>query len=833
MKRYTDFLKEYKSVDIPLIQRDYVQGADVNHVKRDEFLNVLLDALSEPEQVCGLDFIYGTQDPEGNFLPLDGQQRLTTLFLLSWVIYYRAGRFELIPGLSLQYKTRRSSEKFCAKLRDHSWATTGSGKKALSDMLRDQSWFNDLWINDPSIQAMLQMLDKVDTLLKTRDVQMLADHLHEHCNISFNVLRLEDYGLTDQLYIKMNARGKRLTPFENWKAKFIRFLETGYEDRIYAHPYGIAREGKGYSYSEYFKFSIEHEWTDLFWEKVFAAQIETNEYPVIDHCFMNFFIYLSRMIFFTRCLSNVAVEGDSEDQADEQNKKTNELFRGDFKQLDEIYKDERNLEFLFQAIDVFYRINCNGGTKAYFERYFSTGRLANKITLWDVKHVDLFELCYQKDSTFTVDKQLFLYGVICYEIGHPSASEEHRFQFFRFLRNWLYSNKLSQRIIKDFKVSPNIRLKEFEDYARTIHVMTIDEDICSSIACAAGSEEPILTGCADELSGLLDDFRFVSSVDGLWVYENDPSFKGDLSPILPAFRLAVSPSCDMLERLEKFMDGSDLERIQCLVSYGYTGLFVKGCKCGKGRLFGKRENWIYIFRHVEKQPSLVKAFNGYLLGQPETVYTPDQLGYYMVHYPAFVEARLRWQGKDAAKHYFAVKNAFEVVAMNSYSKNPLKGYNTDPYACALVHELKGKSGIKLNSWEGQDSNRAILWLELPSDLFSDDNLSNGTISDGSLPDELLSVENLPNGTISYVKLLKEIVADGNLPDGTSGKSDGPIWIGMKCVRKGWELHGWTDKARDSRPILLDCDGSDRIQTGVKFIELLYAFEKRTVSIKDL
>jgi hypothetical protein len=74
------------SIEIPLIQRDYAQGRTDGHVTeiRERFLDVLYDAVASDAKV-GLDFVYG--DVEGGTLrPLDGQQRLTTLFLLHWYL---------------------------------------------------------------------------------------------------------------------------------------------------------------------------------------------------------------------------------------------------------------------------------------------------------------------------------------------------------------------------------------------------------------------------------------------------------------------------------------------------------------------------------------------------------------------------------------------------------------------------------------------------------------------------------------------------------------------------------------------------------------------------
>lgn len=65
---------------IPIIQRDYAQGRenpDVNRM-RTRFLSSLYDAITG--HPITLDFVYGDVDENGKLTPLDGQQRLTTLF---------------------------------------------------------------------------------------------------------------------------------------------------------------------------------------------------------------------------------------------------------------------------------------------------------------------------------------------------------------------------------------------------------------------------------------------------------------------------------------------------------------------------------------------------------------------------------------------------------------------------------------------------------------------------------------------------------------------------------------------------------------------------------
>lgn len=50
---------------------------------------------------------------QGEFRPLDGQQRLTTIFLIHWVLSQRAGKHDLDVDDYFSYQTRRSSELFC------------------------------------------------------------------------------------------------------------------------------------------------------------------------------------------------------------------------------------------------------------------------------------------------------------------------------------------------------------------------------------------------------------------------------------------------------------------------------------------------------------------------------------------------------------------------------------------------------------------------------------------------------------------------------------------------------------------------------------------------
>jgi len=81
---------------------------------------------------------------------------------------------------------------------------------------------------------------------------------HQQPSSRFQLLPLEHFGLTDDLYIKMNARGKPLTPFETFKARFEEFLKELF-------PTGTRKIGGGdLSVPDFFAMRMDTQWTISF-----------------------------------------------------------------------------------------------------------------------------------------------------------------------------------------------------------------------------------------------------------------------------------------------------------------------------------------------------------------------------------------------------------------------------------------------------------------------------------------------------------------------------------------------------------------------------------------
>ena len=248
---------EIKSITIPIIQRAYTQGGrggdEVVRSKGQRFVTRLVAALrGEP---LLLDFIYGSLSG-GVMSPLDGQQRLTTLFLLHWYVARREGKLDAAVSGTLRkfaYETRVSARDFCAQLSmcdipSEAWRGT------LSATIRNQRWFMLSWLADPSVESMLGMLDMIDAAM-SGDTATYWDALTGdvgRCPVTFCFTSLEEMGLTDDLYIKMNARGLELTPFEKFKAAFNSKVDKCGWDA-------------GKAVTATFAHRIDTVWTDLFW----------------------------------------------------------------------------------------------------------------------------------------------------------------------------------------------------------------------------------------------------------------------------------------------------------------------------------------------------------------------------------------------------------------------------------------------------------------------------------------------------------------------------------------------------------------------------------------
>lgn len=287
----TSFFKLFAENDfrivIPMLQREYAQGRESAKEVRIEFLKALYTYLEEGTPERDLDFIYGNI-VDNDFIPLDGQQRLTTLFLLHWYLS------QITPDAGLRnkfdsklldetgqhsrftYKTRTSSSEFCDALIlqniDFSKLLINKNNKnkpSIKLTIENKNWFHLSWQHDPTIVSMLNMLDAIHEIFNNR-----ADFLPLLLNtdrpiITFLFMELDRYHLSDELYIKMNSRGKPLTDFENFKARYSEYIgeKLSSSERIVLRN-RILNDGTilPMTLDRYFAERIDNAWVNLIWE---------------------------------------------------------------------------------------------------------------------------------------------------------------------------------------------------------------------------------------------------------------------------------------------------------------------------------------------------------------------------------------------------------------------------------------------------------------------------------------------------------------------------------------------------------------------------------------
>ncbi|MBP0613674.1 DUF262 domain-containing protein [Chryseobacterium sp. cx-311] len=310
-------------IEIPPIQRDYAQGRETTKAKkvRTSFLNSIFTSLRTNKQLS-LDFVYGKiygirneEEHRRNkqaiqslinsvrdyaltidlnienievaekskeqseliyLIPLDGQQRLTTLFLIHWYIAKRIGGNRGIETLKkFRYKTRKSSTACLNLLTDHDTKLSFLKEEVQSNLRQgsfykeiiDLEFFSNSWLSDPTVQAMLNMLQAIHYRaqdLTKEELEGFWSSLTESDLLKFDFLDLQDLNLSDDLYVKMNARGKELSSFENFKAWLFGKIE---EDKWL--------DGKRWDDDYRSKFDIE--WNDVFWNAKGANTFHIDE----------------------------------------------------------------------------------------------------------------------------------------------------------------------------------------------------------------------------------------------------------------------------------------------------------------------------------------------------------------------------------------------------------------------------------------------------------------------------------------------------------------------------------------------------------------------------
>lgn len=800
---------QYKSTPtrIPTIQRDYVQGSDANAEKRDAFVRgILTSLLPVNKSLFPIDFIYGSKqqcaDGSEEFLPIDGQQRLTTLTLLGWLLSQRTLEDAHIVG-KISYKNRTTSDMFCQHLLEEKLPSERTADYvSVSHYIKTvPMWFAEQWLNDPTICAMLELLDYMDSLLDSPEFKPyicdMANRFFDkgNCPIEFEMLDMDEYQLTEDLYIKMNSRGKELTEFEIFKAEFGKFLKDKFGDVLY--QFGKI-ENKTVPISEYFEYAIEHQWTDLFWpyalENYQPGEDDRGAYPTIDEYFMRFLLHFTEMLFSE--MHDISGESKWMKQRWPERDRNKELpdplemFSGKNnrwlkRNIFRTYRYKDNVVELFRHLDMWAALQ-NSGEKIteFFNSLLYIGQVddgSGKINVFEVSHdpeynhPDLFRglLTRPANSGLQTWFRYLLHGIAKAKIRYEN-DKDSLIDFVRIY--WGLLQNINQRNNTKITVTFDIALDKAKDVRRIIdNLLGYNETV--------NPENPYL-----RLDKLIDSNIYLQQEKKKGKFYATPQFEdlkqlcnhewtrwsfenilGALSQALHQ-NLASGVIADKFKELYNMTD--NLQRSRELLRLGFDGMNTKS----ENYLFGGPECWPYMMS--TKDERFNKALTGYLLGNGNIINpTPNTFGYYALKYNEFLQT--------SAKYLFYWESDFRVWALSGSRR---LGYLSDPYSDVVLKLVNGDAISKLSiSSSSTDSYHGRLWF--------------GNVG--------LSMECCENGW--------EIKG----PDYESSQPDLSSLEPRYCYdSKSWNMIDQRNVFIFSGMILNDLPGKDRIETAVEFINSL-------------
>ena len=428
LKTFRQLLDEEKSIIIPKVQRDYAYGRQEEKVQDvlDGMLTSIIEAVRDNSNNI-LDFVYGgtyvhKSNKKAGLIPLDGQQRLTTLFLLHFYASMLGdeegkpiGQEDVEILTKFRYETRQSATEFCTNLIRSIRPNLIKGYKPKNNNIQalivDDALYLSTYDSDPTIISMLNVLDKIEK--KCAELGALSlnpclwKRLMERRNNEFYKLSLDNFGLTDDLFIKMNARGKKLTAFEIFKSDMIATIKK-VDEKL----------------KDDFSKDMDTKWIDIVWDYT-NKTINDKRQPLditndADMKYSMLFHNIFRVEYYRR---NLGAGG-----LDEQN-------------INSIFKDTKGVIGVMDIFDTLYSIHKNKGFDDLWYKYFyfseDTVGDDNLIRLfWKQKHSSVFELAMQGE--LSVPEVVYMYSMcLLYKNG---ADEDSMKRCLRIIRNLMTAN---------------------------------------------------------------------------------------------------------------------------------------------------------------------------------------------------------------------------------------------------------------------------------------------------------------------------------------------------------------------------------------------------------
>lgn len=693
-----ELLDKY-SVVIPQLQRDYAQGRDEAKELRERFLSQILRVLREKERL-NLDFVYGydkalSPNHHPIFYPLDGQQRLTTLWLLHWYLLPSESLAEEREWLlRFSYRTRSSSTRFCQLLVKRA-VVDGSRRDVAA--IKDQPWYRQSYNADATIAAMLGTLRTIEKLVAPEERVALWERLCHQRALTFDVIDIkgEEFRLTDELYIKMNARGKPLTSFECYKADLTRALrEIGEQDVPCSY------KGKPLSYADYFAFKVDNEWLDLFYN---------GKIDGLDERMYGFIQNIAKLCFFLTP-ENAEKNVNAFTYSDSVN----------------VFLIPDNARRLISILDLFERIQAKQPLRAFFATLTPSIRFLEEGE--DPAPVDLFrESCDKKAS---VKNLVLLLALSHYMEKYQLVEATEELQdYLRVLRNLLWG----VRQLDKMRYESNVRINSLLTYWSWIESLASRKQVLDAVK---SSGEVFLKKKKEKKEGKLHqrvDFilKYPELKPLIGELEDHPLLAGqlgifDLAQDANEFKRQAEAFKQIFDPAFCAREDADQLIIRALVASRYPGVQ------GKNVWRGYRETWFFggngywstvlsikEYDQPEQRNAIRQLLSQFAGGTGDTKERLQRIidaylgsedakqrgwRYYFVKYPEFYSGKINFFARDNRKE---TADAY-VDSLKSFSSNPLIGYHANAYVQVVWRLVGGDTPCRPEWVQGAKDSRLHL-----------------------------------------------------------------------------------------------------------------------------
>ena len=236
--RLQDFFSGDNKIVIPDLQRDYcwgdkaVVGKEQRELVTDFVKNLWEQFIKSPNEIQTMGLIYGYEQPKHYLQICDGQQRLTTLFLIIGylntilpdgcfgdnIMSSKEREDDFEPYL--QYSIRESTLYFLSDLSKNVFIERNSS----TDGIKNSSWYFQEYEQDASIQSMISALGHIHTFIETLNSN--AETLKSFGAYILDKLHLLYYDMGsrtngEETYVVINTTGEPLSSSENLKPILI------------------------------------------------------------------------------------------------------------------------------------------------------------------------------------------------------------------------------------------------------------------------------------------------------------------------------------------------------------------------------------------------------------------------------------------------------------------------------------------------------------------------------------------------------------------------------------------------------------------------------------